>query len=129
MLACQGVGKKGDVLRLRQMDTQDTATARQQGFVIAEGLGADQSAEAHAFIRDVHVGNGIRDDLDEQAAIRAALVELPGGMLKARAEAGSDGAPGLLTDGDAQLLQGIDGFLVAGQIGIDGDVIAGRWPA
>src|SRR5512146_2910988 len=106
------------------MHTQDAATAGLQRLIIAEGLGADQRAEGHAFGRDIDILFRVGDDLDEEAGVRAALVELTRGVLEARAKASGNGTMRLLTDGDAHALKRVDHLLVAGEIGIDGKVVA-----
>jgi hypothetical protein len=106
-------------------DTCDAAAVRLERGEVAKGLGAVELGEAVGLpgyrqlrLRFVH-------DLDEDAAVRAALVELAGGVEVAGAEADRCGHAEAVAEGDARGLErgGVRG--VAIEVGRDGDVVAG----
>src|SRR4029078_10978012 len=59
-------------------------------------LRADQAGEAEVAARNRQLGTGVVHDLDEEASVRAALVQLPGRVQVARAEAARDDTAGLV---------------------------------
>jgi len=88
-------------------------------------LGAFERAKGHIFGRDVYICNRIGGNLQEQAVISAALVELAGGMQEAWPKTNSGGAAGFGADGCAQGSQRGFHLGVARQVGIDGNVVTG----
>ena len=73
-----------------RVDSRDAAAALLQRLIVSGGLGADQAAKPNARAGNRQLVAGVVDDLQEEAGVRAALVELPGGVEVARAEAVRD---------------------------------------
>ena len=68
--------------RVSQMDPEHPPAALLQGGEITQRLGPHQVPEAVPGAGDVDVGGLIGGNLQEQAAIRPPLVQLPGGVQK-----------------------------------------------
>src|SRR3989454_11727383 len=69
------------------MHVRHPASPRQQGAHVAARLGALQSAERRAHLGHCGVFGVVRRDNEEEAGVRAALVQLPSGVEVARTEA------------------------------------------
>ena len=69
--------------------------ARLQRLVVSRRLRADQAREAEVAPGDRQLVAGVVHDLQEEAVVRAALVELAGGVEVARPEAVRDDVPAL----------------------------------
>src|SRR6266404_661371 len=79
---------------LLEMDARDTAAALLQGFIVAGRLCANEPAEAERLPRDRELLAAVIDDLEEEARVRAALVQLSGGVEVPRPVAMRDDAAG-----------------------------------
>src|SRR3954452_25302875 len=79
-------------LQLVHRDPEDAAAVGLQALVVADGLGRDERAEVvgEAGDGDVRAGTAAHQ-LDGHHAVRAALVELAGGVEEAGPVAGRDG--------------------------------------
>src|SRR5581483_1215778 len=71
-------------LCLLESDSGDAASAFLQSCIISRRLGSDQAPEAERAVRDRQLVARIVDELQVEAAVRAALVQLPGGVEVAR---------------------------------------------
>ncbi len=67
-----------------EVDAHDAAVMLAEGFEIPQRLGADEGAERVGTLRNGLIVRLVRRDLDEQAGIGPALVELARGVEKAR---------------------------------------------
>ena len=63
-----------------EVDAGDASPGLQQRLEIAQGLGVGERAEAEALAWDVEVGVVRGDELEEEAGVGSALVELSGGV-------------------------------------------------
>ena len=81
------------LLGLLDVDSRDAAAALLQGRIVSGGLGAKQAAEAERLAGNRDLLAGIVDDLEEEAGVRAALVQLPGRVEVARPVAVGDDEP------------------------------------
>lgn len=66
------------------MDPQHSSAVFAQRFKIAERLSAFEDAERVRLVRNRRVDRLLRSDMQEEAGVRTAFVELPGGMKVAR---------------------------------------------
>src|SRR5205823_11700095 len=73
-------------LDVLQSDSHDSAPALFERGQVARRLRPDQPSEAELPPRDRDLAAGVVDDLDEEAGVRAALVQLPRRVEIARAE-------------------------------------------
>ena len=80
---------------LLQSYAHDPPAALLERREVAGGLARISRAEAERAARDRQLLAGVVDDLDEEAGVRAALVQLPGRVQVARAEPERDDAAGL----------------------------------
>ena len=119
-----GLQQIPQVFHFVQLDSDCPPACRNQRFVVAKRLGAEQGAEGHALGGDFHVSLGIVHDLNEPALVGTALVELSRGMLEARTKPSRDGAFGLFADGYPHGLQNGFGVFVARNVGVDSDEIS-----
>jgi hypothetical protein len=71
-------------LDLLQSDADDAAAALLERGVVAGRLRAEQPPEAEVAARDRQLVAGVVDDLDEEAGVRAALVQLAGRVQESR---------------------------------------------
>src|SRR5438105_13837960 len=104
------------------MDSDDAAPALLQRREVSGGLRLDQAGEAEVLAGDRQLLARVVHDLDEQALVRAALVELACGVEVARAEPVRDDAAGLAARAldqrlELALARGVDERL-------DADVVA-----
>src|SRR5437763_4244497 len=93
---------------LAEVDAEQPPVARGERLVIADGLRAAQHAEAESLAGDGHVLAAAAGELQEHAVVRAAFVQLTGGVEEARAVAGGGGDAQLARDG---LADGGDGLV------------------
>ena len=109
------------------MDGEDAPAPLHQDLVVAPCLGELDLAEGQAFAgnRDV-VGRRIGGDLEEQAAVRAALVGLAGRVEEAGPEAENGGAARRTGDAPAQGLEQLAVPAVALEVSRDDGVPALR---
>src|SRR5204862_5503901 len=90
-----------------EVHAQHAAAAALQHLVVAGGLGADQCSEVVALARDRNFGALVGGELEEDAAVGPALVELSGGVEEARPVAERGREPGGGAARDAQALQAL----------------------
>src|ERR1019366_8642643 len=95
-----------------QIDAQHASPALFQHAEVALGLGLFDQAEAELAAWHAQVARRVVGDLDEDPAVRPALVGLAGGVQEARPEAQGRGGMGAVAQLAAQLLQSL-GVLVA----------------
>ena len=76
------------------MEAERTSVVVVERLQIASGLGLEQRAEAVGFARDVQVFAHVGCDLDEDAIIWAALMELSGAVQVTRTIANGNSAAG-----------------------------------
>src|SRR5919108_3753444 len=89
-------GRSSDVL---QSHAHDSAAALLQRCIVSRGLGGYQSSEAERPARDRKLVAEVVDDLDEEAGVRASLVQLAGRVQVARPESLRDDPPGFPRSG------------------------------
>ena len=80
------------ITRRPPVDPRDAAAALLQRLVVARRLRADQAAKPNVAAGDRQLVAGVVDDLEEEAGVRPALVQLPGRVQVARPEAVRDDA-------------------------------------
>ena len=107
-----------------EVDADGAAFTRHEGFKIAERLGAQQGAEGQALTRNINIFTGVGGELQEEAVVPPAFVQLPGGVQETRTKTKRHGAAGFGDDGAPQGIQFGGSFIIAHQVGVDGDVIA-----
>src|SRR5436305_1397914 len=109
-------------LKVLQSDSHDFAATLLERGQVARRLRADQPPEAELPPRDRDLPTGIVDDLNEEAGIRTAFVQLAGGVEIPRAEPVRHDAAGLVRAVDQRLELGL-----ARRIDerLDRDVVAG----
>ena len=115
-------GGRGLPSNVLQSAARDATAALLEGFEVARRLCADQPREPERLVGNRKLLALIVDDLQEQALVRAALVQLAGRVQVARAEPVRDDAarlpPGLLDQRlELRLLPRVDE-------GLDRDVVA-----
>src|SRR4051794_33529853 len=81
-------------LRILHVHARDAAAAVAQRREIAGRLRADQLREAERLVGDRELVAVVLDDLQEETTVRATLVQLPGRVEVARADAVRDDAAG-----------------------------------
>ncbi len=108
-----------------QVHPQQAAALGRQRPVVAVGLGGDQAPEGVGGLRDREVGVGVVHDLEEQAAVGASLVELPGGVQEPGPEPHRGGDAEAVARREAQPLQRGLGLWRRGDECLDRQVAAG----
>ena len=93
-----------------------------QGEVVAEGLGGDHPAEGRVGLGDGDILEGRVDQLEEDPAVRTALVQLAGRMEKTGPVAGGGGVADPVPDLVPNRARAWSRRVV-GQIGLDGEVV------
>ena len=97
-----------------------------QGREVAARLRALEDAEAVRLARDLDIVGVVPQDLQEQTAVGAALVELPRGVQVPRAVADGGGEVEAVAQPQAHRLELLPDGRARGQVGLKGDVVAGR---
>ena len=108
--------------------SQDAPASCSQCFVIAQGLGSLENAEAEALGRDIDVRSRGYGDLEEEAIIRTALVQLASRVQKARPKTQRGSATSSAPERETHLCETTRGLWIARQIGIDGNIVARLYP-
>src|SRR6185295_18420566 len=93
-----------------ELDAQDGPPPLLQGLAVALGLGGDQGAEGVGGLGHGQILHGLVHDLEEAAAIRSSLVELPRGVEEAWTIALGDGEAGLAVQPGLEVSQGRGGL-------------------
>ena len=107
------------------MDAQHAPVALGQHLEIAARLRRLDDAEGVFLARHREIVGVVAGDLQEHAAVRPALVGLPGRMQEARPEAEAGGDALAVADQDADVLQRVAMLLVALDIGEQRAIVAG----
>src|SRR5579885_3596567 len=107
------------------VDADDAALVVFERVEVAERLGRFQDAEGVRLAGDSHIVPILAGELDEDAVVCAAFVQLARGMQEARAVADGGGHLIEVAQADAQGFQRAFRLRVLLHVGHDGDIVAG----
>ncbi len=116
-------GQSGDQVTV-QVEADHTAPRLVERPAVTQGLGRAQHAKGQGrlgragLVGDTGVAAVVRQELDEQAVAGITLVQLAGGVQKARAIAHGSGQVIVVTQCQPQRLQGGLGGRVGGHVGL-----------
>src|SRR5688572_26500688 len=108
-----------------RVQPQRSEAVADQHLEIAACLGREERAEAEGLPRHRQVVAAVDGQLDEEAVLRPSLVQLPGRVEEARAEAAGGGEPGRVPHRALQLAQLGRELVVRRDVGEQRHVVSG----